>query len=278
METCELFLLLPKYQESQDDQSPYLCSFELKEPDDIQSFLRIIEDINDFFTHENYQNYYDSDNVKAFAYPLNELEDCYPDQTTYLRSLLRSWENWRESSLQEEEDSFCFSDLPISNDTLCEIAKRKTTNSQNTYLLVNHSALNHTKAIIVICNKNKIQIDQCGGSIKHISQWFETNRKPTRTFHLNPKHGENGIGAYHKNKGEEVSILLCSKQEAEIMLQKALGTFNAPTLYYYDEVNQKYIEYKFENTPNNSYHAFHIDKERVPKDVIAKIKKVVGIK
>lgn len=66
------------------------------------------------------------------------------------------------------------------------------------------------------------------------------------------------------------------RYEAEELLHRAVGQSVTGPLFYYDEEYGKYIEFKNENTPANSYHAFHVDSSivchRVPKEVMEKIK------
>jgi hypothetical protein len=118
--------------------------------------------------------------------------------------------------------------------------------------------------------REDLSIKQSRCEIKSIHQWFEKNRLPERIFNLNPKHGENGKGNI---PGE--SILLCSKEKAQCLLHKAVGDSSNPTLFYYDEEYGRYMEFKNENTGNNTYHAFHIENNilchRLKKSIKEKI-------
>ena len=100
METTELFILFPEYKEAPDKTGSYLEADTIMGEDEMYRYIQEIEDVNNFFTHEEYCGYYDRRNVKAFLYPLNELEECYPDHKTYLRSILKNWEDWRDGALQ----------------------------------------------------------------------------------------------------------------------------------------------------------------------------------
>lgn len=100
------------------------------------------------------------------------------------------------------------------------------------------------------------------GVIAYVRQ----HRQP-RTFNWNPKHGENGKGMI-PNKGEVVSPLEGSRQEAELLLPKAVNSRKTTELYAYDEAQGKYIVFKDENTPDNKFHPYHpINQEEVPEDV-----------
>lgn len=271
MARAELYLLLPKYIDSKEDNSTYLESYELMENNESHIFIESIEKLNVFLSHENFQGYYDSNNVKAFVYPLQQMDDCYPNQRNYLRSILKNWENWRDVSLQNNMDSFLFNSMDLSDDTLCEIAKRGSVDDGNTYLLLNHQALKFSVSVITItCNGTPVEIDQCNTDINSVSTWFETNRRPPRSYNHNPKHGENGRGAFMG-----ASPNLCSRSRAAFLLQKAIGLHNSNDLYFYDEENSKYIVFKNENTPSNTFHSFHVDVNEVPKAILTKISEVI---
>ena len=269
-----LFLLFPMYQEAGGDKSYYLKRFDLKDEDVLNNYIHKVEEINTFFDYENYEGYYDSQNVSHFSYPLDEVEDCYPGKKTYLRTVLKHWEDWRDTVSQAETDVYRAFKQSIADDTLCEIAKKISESTEITYLLINHSAFDcYTPKVVVNYNGVDISIFVCSTDSKEIAAWFELNRKPQRVYHHNPKHGENGRGAHPSNKKEIVSRLLCSNQEAEVFLKKAIGVCAKPTMHYYDEQNKQYIEFKRER--ENVYHAFHIGADgegRVPKLVQEKIK------
>ena len=96
-------------------------------------------------------------------------------------------------------------------------------------------------------------------SIEKMRILFDENRTP-RKFNLNPKHGENGKNT-RTNKGEKVSPPHCSKEEAQILLNTAIGDFKTTTeLYNYDESHSRFIVFKYENdSPANQYHGYHVD-------------------
>lgn len=271
MEITELFIVLPEYKEATTQTGHYLQSDKIFNDNEIGEYIRKIETLNDFFTHENYQGYYDVRNIMAFSLPLEEMEECYPNQKTYLRTVLKEWENWRETPLQCKDDAYLFHSYPIADDSLCEIAKRQIQNPQNAYLLINHQAFECKKTNIEIaCNDVKIEIMTCQVNIKDMAKWFASYRKPQRIYNWNPKHGENGKRAHPENKGDKVSTLLCSREEAYELLKNAIGIYPHTTLFYYDRKYQRYIEFKKENA--QTFHSFHIeDESRVPKVVKEKI-------
>ena len=118
-------------------------------------------------------------------------------------------------------------------------------------------------------------------SISHVFEWLSNHHKPLRVYDWHEKHGENGIGAHKGNKGDEVSLLLCSISHAEELLPRAIGEPMYDTLYCFDTEHDKYMEFqagcKYAHLQPDSierpYHSYHInDSSRVPKRVAYKIK------
>lgn len=258
MEHSELFLLLPRYEEV-EGQPEYIRTKGVMTENEI---LKVIENINEicrFIANENYEGYYDADNVSSFLYPVETMEECYPSIKTRMRMVMSRWgENWRMQKVQKDTESYMCHGLPIKDDTLCEMAERKAVATDGSvFLLVNQDAFSDAvKAIQVKRNQADWELEGRKADFKSVLKWYETNRKPQRIFNLNPKHGENGKGAHPANKGEKVSILMCSREEAENMLLKAIGA-DLRVLYFFDQVHNQYIEFKCES--ENTYHGFHLD-------------------
>ncbi len=92
-----------------------------------------------------------------------------------------------------------------------------------------------------------------------LENWYQ------RKYNHNPKHGENGKNVKH-NKGEEVSPLECSIQEATELLKFAVSTRGKRELYMYDQARNKFIIFKAES--EQVYHGYHpIDQDEVPQEV-----------
>lgn len=271
----ELFLLFPMYKEDDTHQPHYLSRYDLMDDTELNDYIRKISDMNSFFHHETFQGYYDSLNVVAFAYPLEAMEDCYPGKKTYLRTVLKEWENWRDDSSQCNEDKFLFHTFSLSDDTLCEVAKRKRVTPDYSFLLINHQAFRCSEPeIVVSCNSEKMTIQVCPIAIKEIAEWLSQYRKPQRNYSWSSKHGEFGKGAHPSHRGDEVSTLLGSRGEAEELLKKAIGLQPQGTLFYYDTKYQQYMEFKMESA--NTYHSFHIENEnRIPPILKVRIKEVL---
>lgn len=102
-----------------------------------------------------------------------------------------------------------------------------------------------------------------------------------RKYSWNPKHGENGYGAYKTSAGEYVSVLMCSKDHAAELLQTAIGLRSWDVLYNFDPVHKKYMEYKAEckfehlqgEVEERKYHSYHLNSgELIPKRIEKKLR------
>ncbi len=278
MEHSELFLLLPKYEEV-EKQPEYIKSKGVMTENEILTVINGINEICKFSANENCKGYYDADNVSAFLYPVEAMEDCYPNVKTSMRLAMSKWgENWRTQKKQKDTENYMYYHSPIKDDTLCEVTERKFVSADgSTFLLVNYDAFSCTSETIMMeRNQEQVELDVRKADIKSISGWYEVNRKPQRVFNLNPKHGENGKGAHPDNKGEKVSVLMCSRDEAENMLLKAIGK-DLRVLYFFDKKYNQYIEFKRET--GHTYHGFHLDSEdekRVAEEIKVMIKEIVS--
>lgn len=277
MEHSELFLLLPKY-EDVEEQPEYIKSTNIMTEDEFLKVINKIDEICMLISNENYKGYYDAENVSAFLYPAKTLKKSYPNTITRMRMVMNKWgENWRTQKVQKDTVKYMYYCIPIKDDTLCEMTERKfVSKDESTFLLINYDAFScASETIIIKRNQDEVKLNVRNADIKNISKWYETNRKPQRIFNLNPKHGENGKGAHPGNKGEKVSVLMCNKEEAKNMLLKAIGT-DLRVLYFFDQVHNQFIEFKRES--ENTYHGFHldaIDEKRVPEDIKAMINKLI---
>lgn len=273
MEHAELFLLLPRYKEV-SGQPEYILPMDVMSEEEMGKMIERLDEVCCYIENENYQGYYDAENVEAFLYPVKMVEDCYPNAITRMRMVMNKWgENWRKQKKQNDAKSYMYFCLAIKGDTLCEVTERKATSTDNSvFLLVNHGAFSSASEVVrTKCDRKEVELDVRKADAKSISEWFAVNRRPQRIFNLNPKHGENGKGAHAEHKGCKVSVLKCSKEEAKRMLDKAVG-FDDRKLYYFDKKQNQYIEFKCEG--KNAYHAFHVDAEdekRVPDAIKAMI-------
>lgn len=278
MEHSELFLLLPKY-EDVEEQPEYIKSTNIMTEDEFLKVINKIDEICMLISNENYKGYYDAENVSAFLYPAKTLKKSYPNTITRMRMVMNKWgENWRTQKVQKDTVKYMYYCISIKDDTLCEMTERKFGSTDgSSFLLVNCDAFScASETITTKRNQDEMELDVRNADIKSISKWYETNRKPQRIFNLNPKHGENGRGAHPGNKGEKVSVLMCSRGEAKEMLLKAIGS-DLRILYFFDQIHNQYIEFNRES--ENTYHGFHIDaidEKRVPEEIKMMINKLIN--
>lgn len=277
----ELFLLFPVYRES-EHQPCYLKRVDEMDKASYLKYRNAVETVRSFFLYESFEGYYDSKNVKAFMEPVYALEDCYPrNLSMLLRKTLIDWgHDWRNHKRVCQGECCSYFGEKLTDETICEMVKRQSMDADNSYLLLDNGALAHVDSHVkVLFHEESFELSCCDMNTVGLSDWFSKNRKPVRKFNLNPKHGENGKGAHLEHKGDSVSILLCSKETASELLDRAVGVeAGARTLYFYDIDNEKFIEFKQES--DNVYHGFHLGeaeaRERIPKNVIEKIKQLIG--
>lgn len=172
--------------------------------------------------------------------------------------------------------------LKMVEDTL--LNQSQTPKTQQKYLLLNFTDLCATRVFLPIikdCGEENCPQIVCIPQItdkNKLEVWLRDNRQP-RVFNKNPKHGEQGKGV-RSNKGEKVSPLLCSPQEAQQFLDTAIGcaTFKKE-LYNFDRERNKYIVFSNENTPDNTYHGHYEDSiEEILKDAGGEERKIIQTK
>jgi len=224
---------------------------------------------------------YDAENIKQFQQQLNGLDKEFISLQYAFYILLSNAENFRDYSKTATNclyfiwDFNQFTGIQISGEisTLAEIAEEKQQDENKKWVLIHHDGIHLNRSIIPIIKNGfgeKCPIFICIQHVKNsteLENWMIQNRQP-RLFNLNPKHGENSKGA-KANKGEKVSVLLCNKQYAQELLNSAIGDKRiSKKLFNFDNEFQKYIVFEDENTPNNTYHAYHIDNEnKVPQNI-----------
>lgn len=276
MDKPEIFILFPIY-EDVSDVPHYINKIELKQDSYYIECIKVVNNILDVFSIENYNGYYDSENINAFLYPFDIVEDYYPNIRSQFRRLMSRWgDNWRDDNKQEKTDLFYYFSTPINNDTFSEVTKRKYVGNDKKFVIINYDAFLCRNNVIIKYKNNDYHIDVISPKIKEIALWFSKNRQPKRIYNFNPKHGENGKRVFSSNKGDKVSILMCGKDDVTDMLNMAFGE-DSKVLYYYDCEHKRYIEFKRELEQKDKivYHAFHLDcsdENRIPQ----KIKSVIN--
>lgn len=237
----------------------------------------------DFFNDEECSMIYDSMNLNAYLYAVNVLPECYPSRVRQLRSIFKQFglKDWRKNRVSSETEEYSIHNEIVKNEIRTEIASRIESIAANSFLIATNVFGDKGKTWELKAKDSTFPVVSLPMSISHVFEWLSNHHKPLRVYEWNEKHGENGRGAHPDNKGKIISVLESSREHAEELLLKAIGLPNYDTLYCYDVIFNKYMEYKAgckfdrlpENTIERKYHSFHInDENRVPKRVAYKIK------
>ena len=271
-----LFLILPVYEDGENVRPPYLIALTDGDPRRMKTLSDNLNRVIEFFDYENLESvYYDSLNMSMFANHASVNDDGYPKYRRQLQITMHvCGKDWRTEKTTTTDDVFQWYRQTISDDTLCEMSKRKSETPDDSYLLLDFEALKgQPQSVPVTCNGMDMTIDARKLDEKGIAEWYAGNRRPARTFEANPKHGQDGVGAYPHSKGKKVSKLECSPGEAQQLLNSAVGKAEDKSLYNYDKVRKKYMEFKY-NGYGNTYHGYHLcekQSESIPNEAKKKI-------
>jgi hypothetical protein len=225
---------------------------------------------------ENYQGFYDVDNINTFLSNYNILNDYYPvSPRRKLRESLKGWTNWKLKRESGSLEKYKIEQTPTEDNSFGEIHTRKIKEPNNKYLIVSHDAICFQNQAVDVEKLSDASIEQieCVELKKELKKWFNCNRIPARIYHASSKHGENRKGAQH---GE--SELYCSHKAAEEMLAKAIGIVGKDELFYYDKNHKTYIIFRYEGkNPQNQFHAYHLHaKDQISKYLSEDIKKILA--
>jgi hypothetical protein len=148
------------------------------------------------------------------------------------------------------------------------------------------SSVNLHDKIAIISFSNRLECflsiksdtDFCKIECKNLSNkndivvWISTQH--IRTFNLNPKHGENGQG-----NRPNASVLLCSQQQAQLLLESAAPCFleTDKRLYNFDNNYNTFVIFYFEGSnPQNQWHGFHVNTHEWDKEIPHYMRKYFG--
>lgn len=254
---AKLFLLLPEFRDPGNVTRFFLETTHLMTDDEMIDYLRRLRAVILYLRYEDLDLYYDIENYKAFLFPIEILPEEYPNKKRYnLEFVERNMENWREESEQVNGDRFSYQEQTITDDTLCEIARRLFNNRQELHLVINHQALNtvirnHDK-LCVKCNGCEYRFPVVKADVDLLLPWLRWKRVIQRSYLPNTaKHGTSGLGG---SQADDASSLLCSDKKAKKMMGKAVRI--GEQLYYYDADEQLYI--RFMRGRNHTFHPYHI--------------------
>lgn len=208
--------------------------------------------------------YYSKHQLDDFTKHCEDLDKNYV--VSLAEQLNTILENAKEIKEQNHVFEICFSN---ENTTISHVPNIIISSLQNfSKQLLLSSKLSSGTFLIVRSNTEfeKITVSYFS-DLANITKWIVAN-SAKRNFHISPKHGENRKGNW---KGE--SVLLCSKIEAETLLNSAIPDFNEKEnrLFNWDSTHKRFIEFFFEGeNPQKQWHGFHVaetDLSRVPNSI-----------
>jgi len=250
----------------------------------IEAILQLWHSLNCFNFHIDPTVYYSSSGLARLFANLEILDSLSDYSLTnpidQLRRMLDdiSAVNWNLNPRQKPDHNYYFLSGGgaishyVNGTTVAEAAENKFLGEQVALLNLAPSQYNETNPIHI--NRSRInppsEILICALTIidtKDATVAFVKEHRKIRTFNWNPKHGENGKGMI-ANKGEVVSPLECSKEEAAQLLPEAVAFRKTSELYAFDTDRNKYIVFKAENTPDNKFHPYHpINQDEIPGEI-----------
>lgn len=280
MANSYIALVFPEY----DDVDNVITSQDWKRddlPDDNSYgiFIKHLISFIDFYEDEDCCLIYDAKNVSAFTYGIRVLPECYPGRERELRLALKHLKDWRKNRISIENDEYTLNYSNIKDEIRTEIAARMSNNPDDSFLIAAHIPNYTAEEWQLSKDQDTYCIESHPLSIKEVFEWMSSHHHPKRIYNWNPKHGENGKGAHPSNNGNEVSVLLCSREHAAEIIHKAVGEQMYDTLYCYDTDFGKYMEFKadckfehLQDRTERSYHSYHIDNDSfIPNKVKKKL-------
>lgn len=282
MDKTEIAVILPEFEDPGNTQTSSVWKTNyLPNDDEIKQMLSSLDEFINFFKSENCDIIYDSKNAYAFTFIFRELPDVYPSRERHLKKILKSYEDWRRNSSSKPEEEYRVYFEDIKNETRTEIASRKRLMPNSRYLIAFHKPDFDVTKYDLSKEGQTTQVEVYPMNVKSVFGWLCGNRVPPRKYNWNEKHGEYGKGAHKDNKGDIVSVLLCSREHAGDIMNGALSSNKQQDyLYCNDEEFGHYMEYKADckyeklgdDAKVRTYHSYHIDDStKIPKDVLKKM-------
>lgn len=254
-------------------------------PDEISVNIRnLIESLNCFNFHTEPTIYYTGEGITRLFENLTELSSfsdyALTNPIQQLRNILNeiNSENWDLQKNQRTDYVYYFQSCGgattynVNTTSIAEATEYKYENKEVGILNLTSSQFNETNPIHISRSNINLPPDIQTFAIrvftlKQEAVSYITEYRKERNYNWNPKHGENGKGMI-SNKDEDVSPLECSKEIAAELLNVAVSCKGTDELYAYDIDREKFMVFKSDNTPNNSYHSYHpIKQNEVPPEV-----------
>ena len=213
----ELFVIFPENKKAPVQTCVFTEDAGVLGKDDIKECFSIILKLKQTFQYEKLFFFYDLNNIQAFCYP--HLTNRYSqfNKKFVMQILLRGMRNWRPHS-EHNNDTCTLHTVELGSNTISETAVRKLNHPDNSFSLIDCIALTQgCSPCVVSVNSHDVVVDVLGPDEYDFFKWICNNRKPSREYNWNSKHGENGKGNW---KGE--SRLLGSREEAKQLLKNCM--------------------------------------------------------
>lgn len=253
------FYLLFAYEQTTKTGIPFYSNTAAKGAVDIRPIIKQLEDLNSFFDYESYKVFYDRKNLDSF---FDTIKGGVTERRAFSRKLYGTLKanNWNAN--KSFAGSTTIGGTPVSGETFSYLSVRQKTCPSDVNVILDMNAIKGT-----ISGMGSMILMP---TIPAVHDWFTKNRVPKRQYHWSSKHGEYGKGNW---PGE--SVLLGSRNEAELLLLEAIGTKGKKDLYIYDKKYAKHMRYKPENV-DDAYHSFHIDESKIDPHIKAVILEKLG--
>ena len=235
--------------------------------------------IIDFFRYEKCDRFFDLKNLVQATYPFNFLKDYYeerdefPGITENVLAQIGSmgFVDWREESAIDGHHYF-FYDFDVTNDTLGEVARAVL--SEKSVVLLNMGAITCPSPIKLSYAHNHCSIKIYHvDSIQTLHEWFSKNRKPQRIFVYSSKHGDFfKPSQIISGTGRKAAQLECLQDEAQSLLNHAIGNDIESSLWFYDDKYNKHIYFENQNERRLAFHGYHLNENEENFANISKVK------
>lgn len=275
MNTVACFWVLPEA--ASVHQSWWLKSIEIAQ---IPEALEMVERFCEATAMEQVSKYYDADNFGCFLADAHVVEDYYPSPPRVLLGKLvldHDMHDWRENDMPAGTGNCMLFGQSVSGsllDAMYRHAKQSVKDGMCKAVLLDVLAVTWQKKYFELSVGGNVLRFENVSDEQELSEWFAQHRDPPRRFHTTQKHGADREETmiWHNR---QASPLKCSVDEAQWMLNRAIG-LDERELFYFDQAKGVFILFKYEGpTPQNQYHGYHLPQSEEQK-IDARIRQHFG--
>lgn len=273
------FLAFPEFDDKDNEMTTNeWVNSDIPSAKEYDEWAKRIKTFREFYKDEECELVYDSQNVKACLYFVEQLPDCYPNRKREFYTILHGLEDWRRNRITNQDDSCIVHYKTITDEIRTEVAARMLAQTGSSFLIVVHLDGYGSKRWKATIYDKPIEIESLPLNVLAVFNWLSLHHKPLREYRWNEKHGEFGKNAKN-NKGEEVSLLLSSKEHASDLLPHAVGENGFDELHVYDDDFKSFMEFKAEakkqnlqeDTRTRYYHSYHLSEDK-EKDIPPRVR------